>query len=252
MIACNPFYYLYFSHPFFLNFLLFYNRIYRQRRTKTTFILIKAVERLRAAQIRADIFIDVSSKSINSIPHYANSAARASTSSTGARGRDTRSPLLVAFVPAVAWIRSNKFEVALSRRFRQETSRRQWKFWRLDKEQGISIFSTMEFPELVNRKFLLTSWTFNYWSFTNICICFVHSSHFFIHFSILEMILRIKIKKNLYGDSSPWRWSPEQGSTYPLPRRCLDSFALSRSFRLYSLYNSVIYVIYTLIIYLCR
>lgn len=156
----------------------------------TTFILIKAVERFRAAQIRADIFIDVSSKSINSIPHYANSAARASTSSTGARGRDTRSPLLVAFVPAVAWIRSNKFEVALSRRFRQETSRRQWKFWRLDKEQGISIFSTMEFPELVNRKFLLASLIFNrniidlLYQIIFICGSFVL---FFIHFSILEI-----------------------------------------------------------------
>lgn len=189
MIACNPFYYLYFSHPFFLNFLLFYNRIYRQRRTKTTFILIKAVERLRAAQIRADIFIDVSSKSINSIPHYANSAARASTSSTGARGRDTRSPLLVAFVPAVAWIRSNKFEVALSRRFRQETSRRQWKFWRLDKEQGISIFSTMEFPELVNRKFLLTSWTFNR-NIIDLLQTFVYASFIHLIFSFIFQFWR--------------------------------------------------------------
>lgn len=45
------------------------------RRTMPTFILIKA-EPLQAARIRADVFIDVSSKSINSIPHYANSAAR--------------------------------------------------------------------------------------------------------------------------------------------------------------------------------
>lgn len=175
-------------------------------------------------QIRADIFIDVSSKSINSIPHYANSAARASTSSTGARGRDTRSPLLVTFVPAVAWIRSNKFEVALSRRFRQETSRRQWKFWRLDKEQGISIFSTMEFPELVNRQFPLESWNFNR-NIIDLLQTFIFIHTFSLHFSILKMTLRIKVKRNLYGDSNPWRRSPEQGSTYPSPRRSLDSFA---------------------------
>ena len=51
------------------------------------------------AEFRTDISVDVRPKSINSIPHYANStrrARRASKSSTGARGRDTHTGALAA------------------------------------------------------------------------------------------------------------------------------------------------------------
>lgn len=105
----------------------------------------------------------------------------------------------------------------------------------------------MEFPELVNRQFPLESWNFNR-NIIDLLQTFIFIHTFFLHFSILKMTLRIKIKRNLYGDSNPWRRSPEQGSTYPSPRRSLDSYAFfSITYFIYrcNLYNLHTYYIFT-------